>query len=81
MVDSTLLAILCCPETRQSLTVASADVVSRLNGSVAAGSLKNALGEAVTEAAEEYLVTEDGTRAYAVRSGIPVLLADEAILL
>jgi len=81
MIDSTLLAILCCPETRQSLTAASADVVSRLNGSIAAGSVKNVGGEAVTEAAEEYLVTEDGTRAYAVRAGIPVLLADEAILL
>ncbi len=81
MIDSNLLKILCCPETRQSLSMANADVVARLNAGISAGSTKNCGGEAVTETAEEYLVTEDGSRAYAVRSGIPVLLADEAILL
>ena len=44
-------------------------------------SLKNVAGEAITERLTEALVTPDGSRVYAVREGIPVLLADEAILL
>lgn len=81
MVDSSLLSILCCPETRQSLSVASADIVERLNKGIKDGSVKNCGGDSVSEISEEYLVTEDGSRVYAVRAGIPVLLADEAILL
>lgn len=81
MIDPNLLAILCCPETRLPLSVAAADIVARINASITAGSQKNVAGESVTETAEEYLVTEDFSRVYAVRAGIPVLLADEAILL
>ena len=43
--------------------------------------LKNAAGEKISETLTEALVNEAGSRAYIVRKGIPVLLADEAILL
>lgn len=81
MIDPKLLAILCCPETRQPLSIAGGELAASLNSQIAAGTLKNAAGELLKEGADEYLLTQDGTRAYQVRSGIPVLLADEAILL
>lgn len=81
MFDYKLLDILCCPETREKLKIADEALLSRLNQAVAAGSLKNAAGEKISETLTEALVNEEGSRAYIVREGIPVLLTDEAILL
>lgn len=81
MLDSKLLDILCCPETRGALKMASAERLAALNSAIAAGSLKNIAGETISESLTEALETVDGSRVYPVREGIPVLLADEAILL
>ena len=81
MFDSTLLDILCCPETRGKLKLASDECLETINKSIAAGTLKNAAGEKISEPLTEALVTEDGSRLYIIREGIPVLLSDEAILL
>ena len=81
MLDFKLLSILCCPETREPLSEAGEDCIALLNNAIEAGSLKNVAGETITERLTEALVTPDGSRVYAVRDGIPVLLADEAILL
>ena len=81
MLDSKLLDIVCCPETRGALKIAAAERLAALNSAIAAGSLKNIAGELVSEPLTEALETEDGSRVYPVREGIPVLLADEAILL
>jgi uncharacterized protein YbaR (Trm112 family) len=81
MFDYKLLDILCCPETRGKLKMADETLLSSLNQAVAAGLLKNAVGEKISETLTEVLVNEAGSRAYIVREGIPVLLTDEAILL
>jgi Uncharacterized conserved protein len=81
MFDYKLLDILCCPETRGKLKMADETLLSSLNQAVAAGLLKNAAGEKISETLTEVLVNEAGSRAYIVREGIPVLLTDEAILL
>lgn len=81
MIDSKLLDILCCPETRGALKHASDELLATLNSAIEAGSLVNVAGEKITEKLTEALVSEDGSRAYIVREDIPVLLADEAIML
>ena len=81
MFDRALLDILCCPETRGKLGMADEGLLSKLNGAISAGSVKNVGGEKVTEPLAEALVTADKKRVYPVREGIPVLLADEAIML
>ena len=48
---------------------------------IAAGSIKNRAGEAVTEAVHGALVREDDELAYPVRDDIPVMLIDEQIAL
>ena len=63
-VSSEVLAMLVCPETRQSLHLATADELGRWSA------------ETPFEGA---LVTKDGTRAYPIRDGFPVVIAAEAL--
>jgi uncharacterized protein YbaR (Trm112 family) len=79
MVDQILLDILVCPETKQPLRVADAELVGRVNAAIEAGTLKNRGGEPVTQALAEALVREDGTLLYPVRDDIPIMLIDESI--
>lgn len=79
-MDKKLLAILCCPVSHQSLSLAKADLLKRLNASITAGDVRNRDG-GVPEAFQEALVTDDGKRAYPVKDGIPVLLEGESISL
>lgn len=81
MVDASLVAIMACPETHQSLTVADEATVQKVNAAIAAGTLKNRDGEAVTEAIEAALIREDGVYLYLVRDNIPVMLIGEAVAL
>ena len=79
MIDQTLLDILVCPETKQPLHVADAELVGKVNQAIEAGTVRNRGGETVTEALVEALVREDGTFLYPVRDDIPIMLIDESI--
>ncbi len=79
MVDASLVEILACPETHQPVTVADEATVSKVNAAIAAGTVKNRDGEAVSEAIQTGLVREDGAYLYPVRDDIPVMLIGEAI--
>ncbi len=81
MVDSKLLEILVCPETKEPLGLADEELLGRLNRAIEAGELSNRGGEAVTEPLEVGLVREDGLVLYPVREDIPVMLIDESIQL
>jgi uncharacterized protein YbaR (Trm112 family) len=78
-VDSQLLEILVCPETKQPISLAADDVLGRLNAEIDAGRLRNRGGETVTQRITEGLVREDGKILYVVDDGIPVMLVDQAI--
>ena len=79
MVDQSLLDILVCPETKQSLRVADVALLERVNASVRAGSLTNRGGQRVATPVEAGLVRNDGTVLYPVRDDIPIMLIDESI--
>jgi uncharacterized protein YbaR (Trm112 family) len=81
MVDPELIQILVCPDSKQLLEEAAADLVRRINVAVAAGTIRNRDGEVVREPLDGGLVREDGKFLYPVREGIPIMLIDEAIAL
>ena len=79
MLDPELLAILCCPETRQDLREASASEVTALNARIAAGAVRNRAGQPLSQLIDGLLIRADGHCAYVVRDGIPAMLVEEAI--
>lgn len=81
MISPQLLSMLCCPETREALSLADEETLRSLNEKIAEGKIKNVSGAILTEPIEELLLASGGKRAYQVKSGIPILLADEAISL
>ena len=81
MVDASLVAILACPETHQPVKVADDETVSKVNAAIAAGTVKNRDGEAVSDPIQTGLIREDGAYLYPVRDDIPVMLIGEAIAL
>ena len=79
MVDPQLLEILCCPETRQDVTLAPAGMIEGLNRRIEAGALVNRAGEPVREKLDAGLLRADGAVLYPIREDIPVMLVEEAI--
>jgi uncharacterized protein YbaR (Trm112 family) len=80
-VSEELLEILVCPETKQPVSPASAELLAKLNESVTAGTLRNRGGNPVSKPIEEGLVREDGQVLYPVDDGIPVMLIEESVAL
>jgi uncharacterized protein len=78
-IDKDLLAILCCPETKQDVALAESAVIDQLNQRIARGELKNKAGQAVTERLDGGLIRADRKVLYPVRDDIPVMLIEEAI--
>jgi len=78
-VSQELLEILVCPETKQPVAPAPAEVLAKLNASIEAGELRNRGGDAVTKPIEEGLLREDGRILYVVDDSIPVMLIEESI--
>jgi uncharacterized protein YbaR (Trm112 family) len=74
-----LLEILVCPETRQPVRSASAEVLAKLGREIEAGRLRNRGGQPVSKPITEGLVREDGKVLYPVDDGIPVMLIEESI--
>ena len=80
-VDSELLEILVCPETKQGLRVAPPDLLASLTAGVDRGEIVTRGGGRLTKRIAEALVREDGKVLYVVDDSIPVMLIEESIQL
>jgi uncharacterized protein YbaR (Trm112 family) len=79
MVDKELIDILCCPETKQDLTLLDPKVVEKINKQIHLGIIKNRGGETVKEPIDAGLLRKDNKYFYPIREDIPIMLIDEAI--
>ena len=78
-VSVELLALLRCPQTMQTLEVASPEQLARIEVARTAGTLRDQAGKPVTESISAGLVRADGLLLFPIRDGIPTLLLDEAV--
>ena len=78
-IDKELLAILCCPETKQSVSLAEDSLIHELNAAVARGELKNLGTRPVSDELDGGLIRADRKILYPIRDNIPVMLIEEGI--
>jgi uncharacterized protein YbaR (Trm112 family) len=78
-MDKELLDMLCCPETKQDVSLAETALIETLNRKIEAGGLKNRGGEVLKEKLDSGLIRADRKYLYPVREDIPIMLIDEAI--
>lgn len=81
MITPDILPILRCPADGSQLTLATEDVLARINEAIAAGTVRDQLDETVTAAIDGGLINAAANRLYPIRDGIPTLIVDEAISL
>lgn len=79
-MDKRLLDILCCPATKQPLRPLTRTELDALNRAIASGGARTAAQAAVDAGLAAGLITADGKRVYRIDDDIPVMLADEAIM-
>jgi uncharacterized protein YbaR (Trm112 family) len=80
-IDNELLEILACPESQQSVALASAQILQELNSEIDVGRLRNRGGDVVENHIMEGLLREDGKILYIIEDSIPVMLIDQSIKL
>jgi len=78
-VDHEWLSILCCPDTKQRLSLVDEPTLMRVNQAVARGILVNSGQKLVSEQIEGGLIRADRKILYPIRENIPVLLVEEGI--
>jgi len=78
-IDKELLAILCCPDTKQDVSLADEALIAKLNEAVSRGQLKNRANKPVTEPLDGGLIRGDRKVLYPIREDIPVMLIEEGI--
>ena len=78
-LDKDLLAILCCPDTKQGVSLADEVLIAKLNEAVSRGQLKNRANKPVAVPLDGGLIRGDQKMLYPIREDIPVMLIEEGI--
>lgn len=78
-LDPDLLAILCCPETKQGVSLADAGLIQQVNAALAKGHVRNKANRLLIGQIEGGLIREDLKILYPIRDRIPVMLIEEGI--
>ncbi|MDH4082846.1 MAG: hypothetical protein OEV99_06835 [Nitrospira sp.] len=78
-LDPDLLAILCCPETKQGVTLADANLIQQVNAALGKGLVRNKANRLLVGQIEGGLIREDQKILYPIRGQIPVMLIEEGI--
>jgi uncharacterized protein YbaR (Trm112 family) len=81
MPDKPISPVLVSPTDRTPLHPADEPLLARVNRAIAAGRIVNRAGRLVDQPLSGGLLTEDQAILYPILDSIPILLADEAILL
>ncbi len=79
MIRGELLNILVCPEDHSPLSLASSELLDRINRAIAAGKLTNKAGRPLEKPLDGGLVRADQSVLYAIVDEIPMMLVDEGI--
>jgi uncharacterized protein YbaR (Trm112 family) len=80
-IDNELLEILVCPESQQTVELASTQMLEQLNSEIDSARLRNRGGDVVEKHIEEGLLREDGKVLYIIEDSIPIMLIDQSIKL
>ncbi|MFM8552030.1 MAG: Trm112 family protein [Nitrospiraceae bacterium] len=78
-VDKELLAILCCPDTKQDVALAADGLIASLNARIEKSEVTNKVGQTVREKLDGGLLRADKKILYPIREDIPVMLIEEGI--
>jgi len=78
-IDSELLSILCCPETKQAVKLVDDTLLSMVNDQIRRGNVRNRGEVVVAETLTGGLLRADGKILYPIVDDIPVMLIEEGI--
>ena len=80
-MDPNLLNIICCPVTREKLSIATSKQLEFINAEIANSMLKKLDGSIAEKPQSKALINATKTLLYPIEEDIPILLENEAIKL
>ncbi len=79
MISDELVRILACPETKQPVALAPAELLEKLNARIRQGTLRDTRGEVLAQPIEAGLLRQDGRVLYPIIDDIPRMLVERGI--
>jgi uncharacterized protein YbaR (Trm112 family) len=77
-MDTKLLTLLRCPETKGSLRTATPAELEQINAAIRNSGVHNRNGELISEHLDDCLICDSAGLCYPVRDGLPLMLTGEA---
>jgi uncharacterized protein YbaR (Trm112 family) len=77
-MDTQLLALLRCPETKGVLRAATPAELDQINVAIRNSAIRNRSGELISDLLDDCLICDSAGLCYPVRDGLPLMLTGEA---